>query len=149
MPRVGSSIMIMSAFVFSHLATMVFCWLPPLRKHTFWSTFGVTILRLSTNFWAMYFSSFLFSMNHFFTLSSEAITIFLLIDMDMKSPSLFLSSVMKAKPFFTLSPGLRMLITFPSFVIVPAVFLSTPNKSRMISVRPAPTRPVKPSTSPL
>ena len=52
-------------------------------------------------------------------------------------------------PCFMASRGFVILTFFPSTVTVPPVTGSAPKMARTLSLRPEPSRPVKPLTSPL
>ena len=64
-------------------------------------------------------------------------------------PSVLRSSVTKPMPALIASSGLRITASLPSMNTRPASFGSMPKMARAVSVRPAPTRPQIPTTSPL
>ena len=70
-------------------------------------------------------------------------------DLPSTSPCSFRSSGQRPIPALMASLGLLILHCLPSTYISPLISLSAPNKSRMVSERPAPTRPAKPRTWPL
>ena len=64
------------------------------------------------------------------------------------SPCVFRSSGKYAIPAFMASAGVATSSVRPPLVIVPLSSGSAPKMARVTSVRPAPTRPARPSTSP-
>ena len=87
MPRVGSSRISTSHSEHSHLARMTFCWVPPLRKRTFFSVVGVAMRSLSINSFVAFFSRPTLMMPAGWSFFRLACTTFSRMDISTVAPS--------------------------------------------------------------
>ena len=149
MPRVGSSKSRTSGSVKSHLPRITFCWLPPERLLIFVSCVGVLVrialmdqpvsARMDFSLKAIPFLCFL----------RLDITVFSLMFRIPKIPVARRSSVSMAKPFLMDSLAFRFNTCFPSNLMVPDFLVAIPKIFSSVSVRPLPSRPARPTISPL
>src|ERR1700720_4408280 len=96
----------MPGCMFSHLASMTFCWLPPDKSETLVVTLGARILRRWRNVSAMESSAWRFRNPHEeIYLSSVARDALAKIGIGNKRPNLHRSSETKAMPSFIASFG--------------------------------------------
>ena len=148
MPTVGSSKMNTSGLQHRNLAMTTFCWLPPDRLPTSCSTEGVLTFTSLENFLACSVSFFRFRKPILEMVSIAHMLMLYLMDSPSAQPSARRSSVSRPMPYFSASDGSLIstfcLLTYTS----PVSRFSTPTSARMISLRPAPTRPTKPRISP-
>ena len=147
-PRVGSSRMRTCGCVASQRARMTFCWLPPLRFLTSWSAVGVAIFRIR-----MYSSAIAVccALLRCFSQPRPACTARMMFSRTVRSstiPSALRSSGHRAMPRPIDPIGEWCVTGTPSIVSVPPSGRSIPNSSAAISVRPEPSRPANPTTSP-
>ena len=149
MPRVGSSKMTTLEFRASHLPTTTFCWLPPDNPPASTSTLGVLIFRSETALAHMTSSFFrLTTPSLLHSRSRLGRAMFSRMGSLVHRPSFFRSSGASTIPALMASSGQWMVTDFPSRMISPDSLGSTPKIARVVSVRPAPISPAKPTISP-
>ncbi len=150
-PRVGSSRMSTFGCNSSHRPMTTFCWLPPLSWPTGVSMLEVLIARsrIVRSASALRRRPLIIGSIGLATIEARLASPTLKARLFAKiSPSARRSSGTKPKPARTAWAGLRGAKRLPSSVISPRSGRSAPNRRRASSLRPAPTRPPSPSTSP-
>lgn len=148
MPRVGSSRMRKRGEVASHRARITFCWLPPESSFT---GFSMSVVRMSSALTKRSASSVCSRVDIRFSQprrACKASEMFSRTERSPIMPSSFRSSGQRPKPKRIASRGDAILTGLPSIDTVPESGKSMPNISRAVSVRPEPSRPATPTTSP-
>lgn len=148
MPRVGSSTISTFGPVASHLARTTFCWLPPesvdtasaIRAYFTWSLTAQSSERLR--------SAPRSTSPAFTVVRSPVRPMLRSMDMSITRPWARRSSGTSARPAAMAVEGAPFVSAWPSTATSPASHRSTPNTARATSVRPAPTRPARPTISP-
>ena len=148
MPRVGSSRMSSRGFVTSQRARSTFCWLPPERRPT---TASGSAGRMSSVSIQRATSSSLVRFGRGRAqprAACMASTRLSRIDRSARIPSPLRSSEQKAIPDAMAARGVRSVSSRPPTRMVPESGRSAPKSRRASSVRPLPSRPARPTTSP-
>ena len=148
MPRVGSSSSRIFGPVASQRASSTFCWLPPDSSDTFCSGLAALIRRRSMKIFTILSCLALLTRPNGESAVSAASTMFSRTDRFGMMPSVLRSSASNAIPArmaFLIRPRLS---GFPASSTVPPSRRKAPTMARAVSLRPEPSRPARPTTSP-
>ncbi len=148
MPRVGSSSRSTFGFVHSHLASSTFCWLPPLSSETRWSGLDALMRKRSMNVATSLSWAAVDTRPARESCGSAARTMFSRTERFGMMPSTLRSSDSSATPAFNAAAVLPRRTGRPATVTVPLSRGSAPATAFAVSLRPAPSRPPSPTTSP-